>query len=47
VECNIYRNNQSHYVRCPALRLLCNSLCGPQKMFGRLCGQLFWGRVRL
>jgi len=23
VECNIYRNNQSHYVRCPILRLLC------------------------
>jgi len=20
---------QSHYVRCPSLELLCNSLCGP------------------
>jgi len=26
---------QSHYVRCPTLELLCNSLCGPQtKKFG-------------
>ena len=26
---------QSHYVRCPALELLCNSLCDPQtKKFG-------------
>jgi len=28
VECNIPK--QSHYVRCPALGMLCNSLCGPQ-----------------
>jgi len=26
---------QSHYVRCPALKLLCNSICGPwTKTFG-------------
>ena len=29
--CNISRNNQSYFVRCPALRLLCNNLCGPRK----------------
>jgi len=28
VECNISRK-KTHYARCPALELFCNSLCGP------------------
>jgi len=27
---DISRNNQSHFARCLALRLLCNSFCGPR-----------------
>ena len=33
-----YILRQSYYVRCPALELLCNNLCGPQmKKFGDPC----------
>jgi len=29
---------QPHYLRCPALKLLCDSSCGPlRKKFGDLC----------
>jgi len=41
---------QSHYVRCPALELLCNSSGGPlRKKFGDLCFSQWynskWGTV--
>jgi len=37
VKCNISRN-KSHYPWCPALELLCSSLCGLQiKKFGDTC----------
>jgi len=26
----LYILKQSHYVKCPALELLCNTLCGPR-----------------
>ena len=35
VKCNIPRNNHIIYLRCPAIKLLCNSACGPLiKQFG-------------
>ena len=35
VKCNIPRNNHIIYLRCPAVKLLCNSACGPLiKQFG-------------